>query len=268
MQLSDGGNEMDSKIYFNEGYFEEVYGEPYLCKYSLGTKRVSANFPFGLKEDSPFVMKVYGVKLDKVFFESHLAWDYINMDLDDYTISKIRAFDTKDTDPGRFESFMNDRPALRDLMKLDKLEGSIYTRTAEIRNEARYETIMNYLKPMVRNSKGEWTHDRKAVIRFANSFSEYRLASTHPEILGIDVSCLAFIQFYGENPKIVLRASDIQNELFTDLVTISKFFLKPIYGDKYINIEVVSSTAQNCSRTNIQELFEKVSKYFFREGKE
>jgi len=157
---------------------------------------------------------------------------------DEYTCMKMNKFTYKDTSTHFLNSLLDDRPSLRNIKKIKSLDGSIYTRTVEIRNdEMNYLIIIDKIKTMLEMYKGS----RRVLLRFSNSIKEYYNSEVTNDI---DVSCLSFIQYLQNNVKIVFRASDVKNELFTDIVTIYSFFIRPIYK-REVDIEIYSSTTQN-----------------------
>ena len=171
----------------------------------------------------------------------------IKMDLDDRKLSNLIRHDeylslkfTKflhmDTSKDGFERF-NDRPSLRNLDKIIRLDGSIYTFTVNERNYMEYSTALEGIKWMLEKSS------RRATLRFLNSFDEYFISEN---LKTMDVSCLAYIQYMKDQASIIFRASDIKHELLVDIITLYLFFIKPIYSEP-INIEIFASTAQNCS---------------------
>ena len=55
---------------------------------------------------------------------------------------------------------------------------------------------------------------------------------------GYDVSCLNLIHYLNKQVNLVFRSSDIEYELFTDIITIYESFLYPIYGKENIDINI------------------------------
>lgn len=170
----------------------------------------------------------------------------IKMDLDDKKISnllqndeylklKFSKFLYFDTSTKGFEKF--DKPSLKNLERTTKLSGSIYTFTTGERNNLDFDTSIDGVKYLL--EKGS----RRAVIRFLNPLNEYFISEN---LKAIDVSCLAYIQYMKDQASIIFRASDIKHELFVDIITLYRFFIKTVYSEP-INIEIFASTAQNCS---------------------
>ena len=170
----------------------------------------------------------------------------IKMDLDDKKISdlmrndeylslKFFRFMNKNISKDGFEGF--DKPSLKNLKKMVKLNSSIYTFAVNERNNMDYDTTLEGLKYMLENGS------RRAVIRFLNPFNEYFISEN---LMAVDVSCLAYIQYMKDQASIIFRASDIKHELFVDIITLYRFFIKTVYLEP-INIEIFASTAQNYS---------------------
>lgn len=157
---------------------------------------------------------------------------------DDYLWAKVKAFADFDLSSKNFEKFSSDRPSLQNISSLDKLVGSIYTYASERRNEMSYSELIECSKELYEENKC----NRRNVIRLVNSFADYYRSSKSP----YDVSCLNLIQFYDKTAKLVFRASDIKNELLTDIVTVYKFFIEPIMNcENDFDLEVMALTGQN-----------------------
>ena len=154
---------------------------------------------------------------------------------DEYLHTKYLKFADLDISKDGFEKF-SDRPSLRNLNEIVKLDHSIYTFAVK-RNNMEYTSALKGVKEML--EKGS----RRAILRFLNPFDEYFLSE---DFKTIDVSCLAYIQYMKDQVSIIFRASDIKHELFVDIITLYRFFIKTVYLEP-INIEIFASTAQNCS---------------------
>ena len=67
----------------------------------------------------------------------------------------------------------------------------------------------------------------------------------------IDVSCLSNIHYLKLGTKaeptinLIFRASDIKHELFPDIILVYWFFIKPVFKDRSVNLNVFASTSQN-----------------------
>ena len=155
---------------------------------------------------------------------------------DSYIKLKVDKFKNKDVSFNGFEKFIEDRPSLRSVNPETKLVGSIYTYSILDRNGTSYEDALADVKQII----NENTKSRKAVIRIANPIYEYKTSELNGRP---DVSCLNLIHYYDGGVKLIFRASDIKNELFTDLITIYWFFIKPIFNK--CNIKIYASTVQN-----------------------
>ena len=151
------------------------------------------------------------------------------------------AFKNKNTDPSVFLPFVDSRPSLRSLMKLDELKSTIYTVACERENNSNYESLIYDIRQHLKMIPTT----RRGLLRFANSQTTYSDSEmAKPD----DVTCLSFIHYLEEEAKLVFRASDIANELAIDILTINEFFLKPVYGDVKYKISVYASTAQNVTK--------------------
>ena len=162
-----------------------------------------------------------------------------NPSADAYLQTKRDAFRTKNTNPDQFLSYTEKRPSLRSLCDLDTLDATIYTVACERANGVDWETCISSVKKMLKKSPST----RRALLRIANPIVEYAGSINAPK----DVTCLSMIHFLDHSCKLVFRASDVENELIPDLLTINEFFLLPIYGEKVYDITVYSSTAQGIS---------------------
>jgi len=153
---------------------------------------------------------------------------------DEYTILKYNKFLKKDITKNGFEKF-KDRPSLRNIDEVLMFQGSIYTHTCEERNFVNYEMLKEMIRKLIERKS------RRCVVVFANNFSDYFVSEN---VKSFDVSCLNLIHYYDDQVRIVFRASDVQNELFTDFATICEFFIRPIYN-KPVSISLFLSTVQN-----------------------
>jgi hypothetical protein len=174
------------------------------------------------------------IKKPKYENDSYLFQIYsneiLNFETDDYTKQKLIAFKNKNIDKSNFYNY--DKPSLKNLHLIKDLSGSIYTYTIEAKNNLSYENIIDIIKNNIHKD------NRRLLIRVNNSLEEYLTKNN-------DVSCLSLIHYMPEKVRLIFRASDIKNELKTDLITIYHFFVLPIYLNKNILIEVYASTAQN-----------------------
>lgn len=153
-----------------------------------------------------------------------------------YLDLKRKKFADLDITKNGFEPFLEQRGSLRFFNSIDKLYGSIYTYSVQERNGLSYQEIINNVKKMLdKNPK-----TRRALVRVANSFVDYKKA----EDSAFDVSCLSLIHYKERSITLTFRSSDIEYELFNDIITIYEFFILPVYGNKPIDIEIFGSTAQ------------------------
>lgn len=179
-------------------------------------------------EDDSFYIRM----LDFQISESQI--EYLES-LSPYLKLKMEKFQNKDITGKGFEEFSEERLSLRELKPDKLLTGTIYTYSVIRQNNLLYENIISKVKEIVS------INPRRAALRFASSIREYYDSLYR----SVDVTCLNMI-YYGESDvKLVFRASDIKDELFTDIITIYNFFIKPIYNEKKITLDIFASTSQN-----------------------
>jgi len=158
----------------------------------------------------------------------------------EYYRAKRQAFMSQDMSPLIFERFVEGKPSLRALSELPALDSTIYTVACEKENGLYYQDLIEKVKRHLTSRPAT----RRCVVRLVNSFDKYFCS----EILEpADVTCLSFIHYLQEGPKLVFRASDVKNELLVDILTVYEFFVKPVYNSnlKDLRLSVYSSTAQN-----------------------
>jgi len=175
--------------------------------------------------------------------------DFINLDLsklDEYTKFKLHKFAEEDISLDGWEKFANTRPTMMNLSSKTDLAGSIYTYAAAQRNAPyKYKDIINNVRQLLEQGS------RRTSVRIANSFPEYYDSEN---VNNEDVSCLNLIHYLKDSVKLIFRASDIQHELYTDIITIWKFFIEPIYHTNPTNVEIYACCAQNVQ--HLEELLE------------
>lgn len=147
-----------------------------------------------------------------------------------YYKAKRAMFATKKTDKENLEEFSY-MPSLRFLSQKLNLEGTVYTRTAELKNSMPMFEMINAIRSEKENS-------RRCVIRIANSLKDY-LDNLK------DTSCLNIIHVFKNRATLFFRASDMTNELLIDIYLIKEFFLDPVFQEEQYEIEVMASTSQN-----------------------
>ena len=177
------------------------------------------------------------------------------LDSDEYLKEKFNKFKNKDINFEGFERF-KDRPSFRNANLNTQLAGSIYTFAVEDRNGLNYEQSLISINSILDNNN----KSRKAILRMVNPIWEYERSEHFGKL---DVSCLSLIHYYDGDVKLIFRASDIENELFADIITLYWFFIKPIYNK--INITIYASTAQNIEY--VHKLKEKINKWILHETK-
>ena len=162
----------------------------------------------------------------------------LSPDVAAYYDTKRNAFASHNIKPSIFAEFAESRPSLRSLMKLPSLRSTIYTVACEKHNNVNYTFLLEEIKKHLTKKPDT----RRCVVRFANPFTEY---SDSEMLSPQDVTCLNLIHYFKDSPRLVFRASDVENELLIDILTITEFFIKPIYSKQQINLSVYSSTCQN-----------------------
>ncbi len=187
------------------------------------------------------------VKFDEtsdIFEEHECAIQFKVSSLDLYTQTKIKMFRTQCDDPSILLQFKYDRPSLRSLQYLVdnncKISNTIYTTSIYKKNGF---TTLHSLLSSIHYSMMSFgkNNSRRIYVNNANTFNEYYESESNPQI---DVSCLTGIHYLENKVILVFRASDIKNELLTDLITITDSFILPIYK-RLMPIDVFISTAQN-----------------------
>jgi hypothetical protein len=178
------------------------------------------------------IIKSPGYKDDSYYFiiPGHEDFGVMIEKLDlNYVSEKMNAFRDKDIDNANFIRF-KERPSLRNIEYKMDLRGSIYTHACEQKNGMVYDDLIAEVKK-------EKNRSRRCVVNMADKLVNY----TNPFI---DTSCLNIIHYSNNIVKLFFRASDVKNELLTDLLTIKKYFIDPVY-DTNPEIHVIASTAQN-----------------------
>lgn len=201
---------------------------------------------FPIHEDDDYLIKHNYFKIDQ--YEKYI-------DLDPYTKLKSEQFAKFDASKQIWleSDFVKDRPALRNINQVDNMSGSIYTVTCALRNidtihcynhinfKAHYENCINNIKQMLSIRP----KSRRIFMRMANSLDEY--AASELRYTSIDTTCLAAIHYMEDSFKLIFRASDLENELLPDILTIYKYFIVPVYDVKPLTMTIYSSTSQNIS---------------------
>lgn len=172
------------------------------------------------------------------------------LEQDDYLKLKYTKFKNADVSKEGFEPFLKKRGSLRFFNDIERLYGSIYTFAVEDRHFATYQQVLQ----MVRDIFVKNPNSRKAVVRMANDIHEYRQA----ELKTYDVSCLNIIHYLNGQVNLMFRSSDIEYELYYDIITLYVFFMMPIYGHDNINIQIYGSTGQNVDQ--LQNIVKKVKR--------
>jgi len=195
-------------------------------------------------ENDDYLIKCNNFKIDN--YDKYIS-------LDPYTKLKSEQFASFDISKEVWleSPFIMDHPALRSINNVDNMSGSIYTVTCSLRNIDRincyndidYRTQYENCIDMVKRVLAAKPKSRRVFMRMANSLSEYTMSEIG--LSNIDNTCLAGIHFLNKEFKLIFRASDIKNELISDILTIYKYFIVPVYGLEPLTMTIYSSTAQN-----------------------
>lgn len=196
-------------------------------------------------ENDTMLARVEFNTANKTYFEEGLEHKIFRLGaLDLYTQTKIKMFRLQDDNPAHLLPFMESRPSLRGLKYLIegniRLSNTIYTASIHLKNG--YDSLENMMKAidwalMRYGSNGS----RRIYVDNANTYDEYYTSESY---VTTDVSCLTGIHYMPNFVNLIFRASDIKNELYTDLITIADSFILPIYK-QIVPINLLISTAQN-----------------------
>lgn len=159
-----------------------------------------------------------------------------------YYRTKLKMFEEEDVFGTDLDRFALDRPSLRSLSDWRAsgfmLDSTNYAVAATRQNGV---SVKNLLADYSNRLANEPTC-RRCVLRLANPGAQY-LAST---IEHLDVSCTLAMHFLSDRTSIVMRASDVLNELVPDLLLARDFFVRRVFpGAERVDVEVYASTAQN-----------------------
>ena len=155
--------------------------------------------------------------------------DQIKVVDDLYIKVKRKLFANKIVDKNLFTMF--DRQSTRNLKHEDNINGTIYTRSAELKNEMDHDMIIKTIQENKDLS-------RRCVVRLADSLSDYMADN-------VNTSCLNIIHYHKDTVKLFFRASDMTNELLYDIILIKEFFISNVFKYDQPTIHVIASTAQN-----------------------
>jgi hypothetical protein len=181
------------------------------------------------EEDSSFF------SVDKCFVEKLRAL----LKNDKYFQLKRQKFLRKDVSKTGFEEFSKDRPSLKNMSSF--LEGTVYTFSCEKKNGKSYENVIQTVKNMLEKNS------RRAFLTMSDRLLDYEYSVDGD----VDVSCLSAIHYKQNSATIMFRASDIENELLVDILTVYDFFISPVYEDKNINVDLMISSCQNIKSLEI-----------------
>ena len=151
---------------------------------------------------------------------------------DEYLKLKQEKFLNKDVSSDGFYKFSY-RPSLKNIPSF--LEGTIYTFSCEKKNGMSYKNIIDTVKSMLDSGS------RRAFVTMSDRLLDYRGSINND----IDVSCLSSVHYKRHGVTLMFRASDIENELMVDILTIYDHFIRPVYVDKNIKIDLMISSCQN-----------------------
>lgn len=128
-----------------------------------------------------------------------------------------------------------DRPSFTNVEQQMTIVGTIYTATAEYKNDLYYEDIIKVVKENKDIS-------RRCVVTMADTLRNYLDNS-------VNTSCLNIIHYHKDSVKLFFRASDMTNELLYDINLIKEFFIDNVF-ESTPEIHVIASTAQNIKELN------------------
>jgi len=160
---------------------------------------------------------------------------------DAYLSFKFNKFSKKDWHKDGYEKFSKDRPSLKNVGNISSTAGSTYTYTVEEKNLLKYPEMMSDVKKHLDKTQ----NSRRAYLRVCDNMRDYIYGDS------IDVSCLSNIHYLKLGTKaeptinLIFRASDIKHELFPDIILVYWFFIKPVFKDRSVNLNVFASTSQN-----------------------
>lgn len=171
---------------------------------------------------------------DSYYFiiEKHEQLAQVSVDDIPYLAAKQTAFAEQNISKEPFEQYF-DRPSFRGIDENFDLAGTIYTYSAEYKNDYPLPILLH----SVRRHKD---FSRRCMIRMADPLHDF-LDPT------VNTSCLSLIHYFQDSVKLIFRASDMKNELLIDLHTIKEFFIDPVFENSP-EIHVIASTAQNINQ--------------------
>jgi len=182
----------------------------------------------------------YFFSIDNFYIEKNIMVEYKNKC--DYFKLKWNSFKDLDISKEKWLKLnFENRPSMKNISNLPSLDGSIYTKASEDRNNLKYNEIIKVIRENIN------TESRRIYLRMCNSLYDYLIKTKNNSY---DVSCLSNIHFLKDSVRLIFRASDIQNELVFDILSIYDFFIRPIYLKKKINFSVYASTSQNVKYFN------------------
>lgn len=174
-----------------------------------------------------------------------------------YYMTKLRMFEERDLDPDNLTPYAKERPSLRTLESWRnlgiKLTSTNYAYAADVHNNRDVETLLAGFARRL----GDAPDCRRCVLRLANPGLTYLGSTVSPE----DVSCTLAMHFTSGKTSVMMRASDVRNELVPDLLLARDFFASRVFlGQFTVDIEVFASTAQNIDAwENTMSVLEKLT---------
>lgn len=169
-------------------------------------------------------------------------FNIIKTDFDEYTQFKLNKFAMRDFSKFGVEKFSN-TPSFRIAPKVLDFRNTIYTVTASIENNIKFDDMLLCIKKMLEKNS------RRAIIRLVNPLTTYYVSFVNDST---DVTCLNLIHYLKINNKLIVRlifrAIDLKVEAYTDVVTVFKHFIEPIKSpNETIQLDIIASTTQNIS---------------------
>ena len=155
---------------------------------------------------------------------------------DEYLSFKDKAFAEERISTTGCDKFIEDRPSLRNLKKMNCLESSIYTHAVNRKNNMGVPVLYHFIKRMIEKDS------RRALLNFNEELAKSYCSEFVK--LNLDISCLSTIHYLKDKVTISFRANDIKNEALFDFMLIYKYFIRNVY-EKEIDIHVFCSSCQN-----------------------
>lgn len=207
-----------------------------------------------IEENDNMLLRLMNFNIDDEAYDKLLEDSYLKF--------KHSRFADFNVSPEGFSDF-KEKTSLIGSDMLDEFTDTIYTYSAikkneimnrkllDLMNSTKEEKILAFDNLMKKVSEvlSKKPKTRRCVINFASSFKEYSLSELDPAY-DSDISCLLNIQYMEKKVNINFRAMDLKDESFVDIVLLWKWFIKPVYGNKKIELNIYSNTTQNTPYLN------------------